>query len=435
MSFLDAKSHDTLFALPEIYEEALSRFALSCEDVAFARSHRRSHNRLGFAIQLALIRDLGRTLRAGEVPTEAVIAVVAEQLDIDPAVFTLYAQREETRREHAREIVSALGLRSVRVSDYRMLILAAAREAATTERGLPITRAVIDKLKDKKLLVPVPTQLIRLAMAGRAAARRLSYRELIRDLEPSSITALEQLLTERTGERSLLGWIAEAPEGVKLKNLRGLIARLEVLRAAAISDEQRKRIHVNRYGIIARDSRVLHAREIRRLVPERRRATLAAFVIEKQAAITDLAIDMFCKLIGSTRRKAEISQKERRLKAAEVLEVVALDHIKLGQALLDARDGKTDFASAITASLAWDGLIASMAAAASVASPHRNTEFDELIGRQKSLRKLGRLIFGAFSFRAFRHDEPVLLAVEHLRALYRGRKIPSRVPLDFMSRK
>jgi TnpA family transposase len=435
MSFLDAKSHDTLFALPEIYEEALSRFALSCEDVAFARSHRRSHNRLGFVIQLALIRDLGRTLRAGEVPTEAVIAVVAEQLDIDPAVFTLYAQREETRREHAREIVSALGLRSVRVSDYRMLILAAAREAATTERGLPITRAVIDKLKDKKLLVPVPTQLIRLAMAGRAAARRLSYRELIRDLEPSSITALEQLLTERTGERSLLGWIAEAPEGVKLKNLRGLIARLEVLRAAAISDEQRKRIHVNRYGIIARDSRVLHAREIQRLVPERRRATLAAFVIEKQAAITDLAIDMFCKLIGSTRRKAEISQKERRLKAAEVLEVVALDHIKLGQALLDARDGKTDFASAITASLGWDGLIASMAAAASVASPHRNTEFDELIGRQKSLRKLGRLIFGAFSFRAFRQDEPVLLAVEHLRALYRGRKLPSRVPLDFMSRK
>lgn len=69
--------------------------------------------------------------------------------------------------------------------------------------------------------------------AGRAAARRLSYRELIRDLDPSSITALEQLLAERAGERSLLGWIAEAPEGVKLKNLRGLIARLEVLRVVS----------------------------------------------------------------------------------------------------------------------------------------------------------------------------------------------------------
>ncbi|EPM8673883.1 Tn3 family transposase, partial [Escherichia coli] len=111
-------------------------------------------------------------------------------------------------------------------------IIAATREAATTEKGLPITRAVINKLKDQKLLAPAPAQLIRLAMAGRAAARRLSYRELIRDLKPSSISALEQLLTERVGEKSILGWIAEAPEGVKLKNLKGLIARLEVLRTA-----------------------------------------------------------------------------------------------------------------------------------------------------------------------------------------------------------
>lgn len=63
MSFLDAKSYDTLFGLPELYEDALPRFSLSCEDIAFARTHRRSHNRLGFAIQLALVRDLGRTLR------------------------------------------------------------------------------------------------------------------------------------------------------------------------------------------------------------------------------------------------------------------------------------------------------------------------------------------------------------------------------------
>lgn len=47
-----------------------------------------------------------------------------------------------------------------------MLIIAATREAATTEKGLPITRAVINKLKDQKLLAPAPAQLIRLAMAA-----------------------------------------------------------------------------------------------------------------------------------------------------------------------------------------------------------------------------------------------------------------------------
>jgi TnpA family transposase len=170
MPFLDAQSRTTLFEPPDVYEEALARYALSVEDVAFAKAHRRSHNRLGFAIQLALVRDLGRPLRTGELPPQAVISVVAGQLGIDPAVFGLYAQREETRREHAREIVTALDLQPVRTNDYRMLITAAAREAASTEQGAPITKAVIEVLKDRKLLVPVPDLLIRLAMAGRAAA-------------------------------------------------------------------------------------------------------------------------------------------------------------------------------------------------------------------------------------------------------------------------
>lgn len=361
--------------------------------------------------------------------------MVADQLDIDPAVFALYAQREETRREHAREIIAALDLRPVRTGDYRTLITAAAREAAATELGEPITKAVIEALKDRKLLVPMPELLIRLAMAGRAAARRQAYRSLIRDIEQPSLSALDQLLVDRSGDRSHLGWIAEAPEGAKLNNLKVLIAHLEVLRLAAISDDRRKTIHANRYGIIARDARVLHAREIRRLTVERRYATLTAFVIERQAAITDLAIDMFCKLIGSTRRKAEISRKERRLKDAEILDGVALDHLKLGEALVAARESGSDLSAAIAASIGWDGLIASMAAASSVVRPDSSDEFDELVGRHKSLRKFGKLVFRAFVFRSFRPDDPVLRALEHLRALYNGRKLPTQVPVRFMTRK
>ncbi|MBK5571203.1 DUF4158 domain-containing protein [Ensifer sp. SSB1] len=47
------------------------------------------------------------------VPPPAVVSIFADQLCIDPAVFRLYAQRKETRREHAREIVAALDLQPV----------------------------------------------------------------------------------------------------------------------------------------------------------------------------------------------------------------------------------------------------------------------------------------------------------------------------------
>jgi hypothetical protein len=114
MAFLEEQSPVVLFEPPEGYEDAQSRNALTSEDIVFAKERRRSHNRVGFAIQLALVRDLGRPLRASEVPPPAVVSVVADQLGIDPTMFGLYAQREETRREHAREIVAALGLQPVR---------------------------------------------------------------------------------------------------------------------------------------------------------------------------------------------------------------------------------------------------------------------------------------------------------------------------------
>ncbi|MBP2279113.1 DUF4158 domain-containing protein [Sphingomonas sp. PL20] len=134
MAFLDAQARAVLFEPPDTHEETLARYALTPEDVAFARRRRRSHNRLGFAVQLALVRDLGRPLRPGETIPAAVLDTVADQIGIDPVVFELYARRDETRREHLAEIVAQLDLRTMRERDYRLCIRAAATGAVATER-------------------------------------------------------------------------------------------------------------------------------------------------------------------------------------------------------------------------------------------------------------------------------------------------------------
>ena len=110
MAFLSAQARAVLFEPPDTHEEALARYALTPEDLVFARRRRRSHNRLGFAVQLVLVRDLGRPLRSGEAISSAVLDTVASQLGIDPVVFDLYARRDETRREHLAEIMAQLEL-------------------------------------------------------------------------------------------------------------------------------------------------------------------------------------------------------------------------------------------------------------------------------------------------------------------------------------
>ena len=62
------------------------------------------------------------------------------------------------------------------------------------------------------------------------------------------------------------------PEGPKLKNLVRVVDRLQCLRPIGLFDDHHKVIHANRYGIIAREAKIIHARELMRFSIERRRA-------------------------------------------------------------------------------------------------------------------------------------------------------------------
>jgi TnpA family transposase len=62
----------------------------------------RRHNRLGFAVQLCLLRYPGWPLKPGEIPPSNLLEYVAEQLSVDPEEITEYPKRDRTRRKHVQ---------------------------------------------------------------------------------------------------------------------------------------------------------------------------------------------------------------------------------------------------------------------------------------------------------------------------------------------
>jgi TnpA family transposase len=73
---------------------------LSEEDLRRINERRREHNRLGFAVQLCLLRYPDWPLRPDEVPRPNLLDFVAEQLGADATEIHEYATRDQTRREH-----------------------------------------------------------------------------------------------------------------------------------------------------------------------------------------------------------------------------------------------------------------------------------------------------------------------------------------------
>jgi hypothetical protein len=71
-------------------------------------------NRLGFAVQLALLRHPGVGLAQMEEPIDALVAWLAAQLEIPAIAFTDYAGRPQTMTDHALVLAtrSACGRRA-----------------------------------------------------------------------------------------------------------------------------------------------------------------------------------------------------------------------------------------------------------------------------------------------------------------------------------
>lgn len=97
-SILSATERDSLLALPESQDDLILHYSFTESDLSMIRQRRGDANRIGFAVQLCLLRYPGYAL-AGDMPVPApVIQWIARQVQSDAAAWPQYGVRDETRR-------------------------------------------------------------------------------------------------------------------------------------------------------------------------------------------------------------------------------------------------------------------------------------------------------------------------------------------------
>ena len=109
---LTSRQRSALFALPQREADLLRHYTLSDEDLQNIGARRRPRNKLGFALQLCVLRYPGRLLAPGEFVPPAVVDFIGRQLDLVGDELADYAVRSETRHEHLAELRRLYGFRS-----------------------------------------------------------------------------------------------------------------------------------------------------------------------------------------------------------------------------------------------------------------------------------------------------------------------------------
>ena len=117
---LTAAQRAELLALPTDRLEISERYSLTPADFNLINRHRTEANRLGFAVQLSLLRYPGQAWLPGEQLPSEMLRFIAEQIGAEPTALADYARRDETRREHQLELLSAFGWKTIWVCASRV---------------------------------------------------------------------------------------------------------------------------------------------------------------------------------------------------------------------------------------------------------------------------------------------------------------------------
>lgn len=105
---LTDEERQALLGIPPDTGSLARLFILSQPDRSLVAERRGDANRLGYAVQLALLCHPGTALAYLDQPADALVTWMASQIEILALAFAEYARRPQTMTDHARQLVATL---------------------------------------------------------------------------------------------------------------------------------------------------------------------------------------------------------------------------------------------------------------------------------------------------------------------------------------
>src|SRR5690625_1896477 len=142
----------TIMQIPEDEWILVTYFTFSKRDLEIINRRRREENRLGFAVQLAVLRYPGWPYTHIKSIPDSVIHYISKQISATPSSLSLYPQRENTLWDHLKEIRNEYDFVSFNLKEYRMAFKYIHKLALENGDAIYLLHEVIDIIRKNKLI-------------------------------------------------------------------------------------------------------------------------------------------------------------------------------------------------------------------------------------------------------------------------------------------
>jgi TnpA family transposase len=437
-SIFSQTERDCLIAIPTSLEDLDRLYTLGESDISIIKQHRGDANRLGFAIQLSIMRFPGIALGANETPHQLLLNHIATQLNISIDCWKEYGLREETRREHLLELLPILGLKQFSLGYYRSGLNKLEVIALQTDKPIVLADTLIQFLRSKSVLIPSISVIERICAEAITRSNRHIYHILTETLTESHRSKLDELLAKNENNGSIfLTWLRQSPAAPNAKHLLEHIERLNHLRAIGLPDGIERFIHQNRLIKIAREGNQMTPSDLCKFEEQRKYATLVAVVIETKATVIDEIVALNDRIIGSLFNRAKHNHERQFQESGKEINQKVNLYWRIGNALLDAKKNGSDPFAAIETVISWEDFTQSVSEAQKLAQSDDFDYLHRLGDNYPQIRRYAPAFLNALQFTAAPGTQEILDAVNVLKEMNtnNSRIIPQNASIGFIRKR
>lgn len=437
-SILSTTERDNLLALPTSKDDLIRHYTFSESDLSLIRQRRGDANRIGFAVQLCVLRYPGYALLVDVPISTPLLQWLGRQLRIDPICWQQYAEREETRREHLLELRAYLGLTPFGLTHFRHSVIALSALALQIDKGVVLAEHTQNILRQQHIILPPVNVIERICAEAITRGNRRIYHTLTESLSDIHRKALDSLLKLHPGSTiTNLVWMRQSPAAANARSMLEHIGRLKLLEGLMLPTGLEREVHQNRLLKIAREGGHMTPQHLRDLEATRRYATLVAVVLEAKATVIDEIVGLHDRIIGALFNRAKHNHEQQFQKSGKAINEKVRLYWRIGNALLEAKKTGGNPFKAIESVLSWDAFMQSVAEAQSLAQSESFDFLHKIGDGYTQVRRYAPAFLEALQIRAAPAARDILSAVAMLRTLNadNGRKVPSDAPISFVKKR
>ncbi|MED4575812.1 Tn3 family transposase, partial [Bacillus atrophaeus] len=397
-------------------------------------------NRLGFAVQLAVLRYPGWPYTHIKSIPESVIHYISKQIGATPSSISLYPQRENTLWDHLKELRSEYDFVTFTLREYRIAFKHLHQLAFENGDAIHLLHECIDFLRKNKIILPAITTLERMVWEARAMAEKKLFNTVSQSLTNEQKGKLEEIITSQhpsESNKTILGWLKEPPGHPSPETFLKVIERLEYIRGMELETVQISHLHRNRLFQLSRLGSRYEPYAFRDFQENKRYSILTVYLLHLTQELTDKAFEIHDRQILSLLSKGRKAQEEIQKQNGKKLNEKVIHFTNIGQALIKAKKEKLDVFEVLESVIEWNSFVSSVEEAQELARPDDYDYLDLLQKRFYSLRKYTPTLLRVLEFHSTKANEPLLQAVEIIRGMNESgkRKVPDNSPVDFISKR